>query len=117
MRRTGSLTSRPYLRRTRGRKLFQVRDPARLALLDERPHALGRLVRREELRALLRGPAAAFFERQRGHVAHELLRLADGVRTAERDEPDQILDGAVELRGGHRPVHEPELDGTRGGEA
>src|SRR5439155_1455426 len=67
--------------------------PARLALLDEGLHALGGLLGAEELAALRRRPAKAVVAGEARDAAHELLRLAHGVRAAEAHEPDHLLDG------------------------
>src|SRR5205814_1405704 len=52
-----------------------------------------------------------------GNAAHELLRLADGVRPAEPDEVEHFFHRRVEAVGRDGAVDEPELDRARGRDA
>src|SRR5688572_11980613 len=96
--RTSAHGSMPDGRRARRARLLR-RNPARLALLEERGDALLRLVARARGKVELDGALDVLGNRGRAEVADQALRLRDRVRAALHD------------RGGdaQRLVHQPLL--------
>src|SRR5262249_36178858 len=99
---TARLTRAGCERSTCARRL----GPRWLAALCKRRHALGGLDRGEQLGDLRLRVREALVDGDTRYRAHQLLRLADGIGTAERYRVDLLLHGGLQAVGRHHAMED-----------